>query len=322
MRIRIISIIAAICVLFVVSVAAAIDIKQSTSRNVSVFMVDTADHITGLTGLTLTIYASKNGGAMSQISPSQTELDYGWYSLALTDTHTDTIGDLVLHVTGTSADPSDLRLNVVANVEADSYGIVNNVTYGNSAIKTAVVAIPTNPLLDDDVRLPATIIASQADLSTHDTDIKAAIEGIPAGATPAEIWGYADRSLTTSPITLPVMQGSVYTATATPFREVPIVRGDSPTVTFELFDSDGNPANYTGWTPKFGAKASPSDTAYVIAVKDAVWVDASKGQGYVALTSTDTATVKKLYAEIELRNGDQRLTAIKFVLKIMEDVIR
>src|SRR4051812_24240518 len=87
-------------------------LKQSTAANVMVLMVDSADHVTGKTGLTLTITASKDGGAFGSITPTVTERGTGWYNLALTTAHTDTRGDLVLHLTATGADPADLVCRV------------------------------------------------------------------------------------------------------------------------------------------------------------------------------------------------------------------
>lgn len=97
-------------------------LKQSTARNVLVFMTDSTDHVTGKASLTLTITASKDGGAFASISPTVTERGSGWYSLALTASHTDTLGDLALHVTATGADPSDVREQVFAALpgEADA----------------------------------------------------------------------------------------------------------------------------------------------------------------------------------------------------------
>lgn len=86
--------------------------KQSTAKNVMVLMVDSTDHITGKTGLTLTITASKDGGAFASIAPTVTERGSGWYSVALTAAHTDTLGDLALHITGAAADPADMVLLV------------------------------------------------------------------------------------------------------------------------------------------------------------------------------------------------------------------
>lgn len=90
--------------------------KQSTATNIMVFMTDSSDHITGKTGLTLSITASKDGAAFASITPTVTERGNGWYNLALTAAHTDTIGDLALHITATGADPSDLINRVMSEV--------------------------------------------------------------------------------------------------------------------------------------------------------------------------------------------------------------
>ncbi len=95
-------------------------LKQSTTANVMVFMTDIADHVTGKAGLTLTITQSKDGGAFASITPTVTDRGNGWYNLALTTTHTNTLGDLALHITGTGADPTDLLARVVAgSLDAD-----------------------------------------------------------------------------------------------------------------------------------------------------------------------------------------------------------
>lgn len=86
--------------------------KQSTAKNVMVLMVGAADHITGLAGLTLTITSSKDGAAFAGIAPSVTDRGSGWYAVALTAAHTDTLGDLALHITGAAADPVDMVLLV------------------------------------------------------------------------------------------------------------------------------------------------------------------------------------------------------------------
>jgi len=95
-------------------------LKQSTAYDLSVFMTDSADHVTGKTGLTLTITAGKAGAAFASISPTVTERGSGWYSAALTTSHTDTNGDMAFHITGTGADPSDLVVQIRANVLGDT----------------------------------------------------------------------------------------------------------------------------------------------------------------------------------------------------------
>jgi hypothetical protein len=99
-------------------------LKQSTARNKMGFMVDETDHVTGLAGLTLTITASKDGAAFASISPTVTDRGNGWYNIALTSSHTDTLGDLALHVTSTGADPLDLQYDVVTDLPGAEFTTV------------------------------------------------------------------------------------------------------------------------------------------------------------------------------------------------------
>lgn len=116
-------------------------------------------------------------------------------------------------------------------------------------------------------------------------------------------------------VVLPVMQGEVYSAVAVQDKEVKIVKGDTPRITFD-FESD-----YTGWTVWFAAKEKLSDTTYAISLREVTWSDASLGQGYIDLSATDTDLLGKYFAELELRQGAQRLTAMKYKLVIIDDVI-
>lgn len=104
------------------------EVKVSTTKNLMVFMTDVLDHVTGKTGLTLSISASKDGSSFSTITPTVTERGYGWYNIALTSSHLDTIGDLVLHITSTGADPTDLILQVIYHTP---FGIKKNTAYNN-----------------------------------------------------------------------------------------------------------------------------------------------------------------------------------------------
>jgi hypothetical protein len=89
-------------------------LPQNTAANITVFLVDSADHRSGKTGATLTVEVSKDGGAFSSISPTVTELSYGWYKLELTSSHTDTQGEITFHITAPDADPIDYQCLVVA----------------------------------------------------------------------------------------------------------------------------------------------------------------------------------------------------------------
>jgi hypothetical protein len=106
-----------------------------------VLMVDSSDHITGIAGLTLAITASKNGAAFSSISPTVTDRGDGWYNIALTSAHTDTLGDLALHIVETGsplagADPTDVVDEVVAALPGEAVEVEANVVAING------VAIP------------------------------------------------------------------------------------------------------------------------------------------------------------------------------------
>jgi hypothetical protein len=116
-------------------------LKLSTARNAMVFMVDSSDHITGKASLTLTITASKDGAAFASITPTVTDRGSGWYSLALTTTHTDTLGDLALHLTGTGADPTDVVYQVVTALPGDAGSLT---TTERNAIADALMVRATS----------------------------------------------------------------------------------------------------------------------------------------------------------------------------------
>ena len=111
-------------------------LKQSAAYTRMVLMVSATDHITGLAGATLTINASKAGGAFAVITPTVTDRGNGWYSLALTAAHTDTLGDLALRITATGADPTDVLDQVTAQ-DPNVANVPANVVQVNGAAQTA-----------------------------------------------------------------------------------------------------------------------------------------------------------------------------------------
>lgn len=100
-------------------------LKQSTARTRTFLMVDSTDHLTGKTGLTVTLTLSKNGGAFGAAGGAVSEISSGWYSVALNTTDTNTLGDLAYHATGTGADPSDWADDVLVDLPG---GAVSSVT--------------------------------------------------------------------------------------------------------------------------------------------------------------------------------------------------
>jgi len=91
-------------------------VLQSTSSDpLFFFLTQSSDHITGLTGATATTTISKNGAAFGAPAGAVTEIANGWYQVAGNATDTNTLGDILLHATATSADPCDM---IVAQVVA------------------------------------------------------------------------------------------------------------------------------------------------------------------------------------------------------------
>jgi hypothetical protein len=82
-------------------------LKKSTAWNRAFLMVESADHITGLTGATVSVTLSKNGGSFATAGGSVSEIGNGWYYVGLNTTDTGTAGDLAYHCTATSGDPTD-----------------------------------------------------------------------------------------------------------------------------------------------------------------------------------------------------------------------
>src|SRR2546427_11042784 len=82
------------------------ELKQSTPSARMFLMVQSADHITGLTGATVTCTLSKAGAAFGASAGATAEVSSGWYKLSLTTGDTNTLGDLAYHCTAASGDPT------------------------------------------------------------------------------------------------------------------------------------------------------------------------------------------------------------------------
>jgi hypothetical protein len=82
-------------------------LKQSTAYTRMFLMIDSSDHISAKTGLTVTVTLSKAGAAFGAAGGTVTEVANGWYKIVLTTTDTNTLGDLVVHCTSTGADATD-----------------------------------------------------------------------------------------------------------------------------------------------------------------------------------------------------------------------
>jgi hypothetical protein len=113
-------------------------LAQSTAYNRAFFM--------GVTGLTLTLTLSKDGGAFAAASGSVSEISSGWYKIALDTTDTGTLGDLAYHATDGGSNVLDFsdQVAVLPVVLAD--GVAHGGTPGSSTATIACKQLnATNP---------------------------------------------------------------------------------------------------------------------------------------------------------------------------------
>ena len=109
-------------------------IQQSTTYTRSFIMVSSIDHISPLTGATVTVNLSKAGGAFGAAAGTVTEIANGWYKVALTAVDTGTLGDLSVHCTATGGDNTDFADQIVA------FNPLDSVRLGLTALPNAAAA--------------------------------------------------------------------------------------------------------------------------------------------------------------------------------------
>ena len=142
------------------------ELKQLTSYVREFLMVQSSDHITGLTAASPKLNLSMAGAPFASTNAVIAEIGNGYYKASLTSTDTRTLGDLGLHFTAASADPTDFIDQVRANILGDTlpasiagtvtagtvldklgYGLAGTVTAGTVIDKTGYVlaqAFPAN----------------------------------------------------------------------------------------------------------------------------------------------------------------------------------
>lgn len=106
------------------------DILKSSTELPLVFgpLIQSTDHISGLTGVTPTVTISKAGGAFAAPAGAVSEIGNGWYKVAANATDTNTPGPIAVHATATGGDPFD---QVVAQVVAYDPQNATNLGLGN-----------------------------------------------------------------------------------------------------------------------------------------------------------------------------------------------
>lgn len=160
-----------------------------------VFMTQAADHVTGLTGATLTITLSKDGAAFGGISPTVTERGSGWYLVALAGADTDTQGDIVLHVTAAGGDPTDIRGQVFAKVPGDAVALEADAITSAQLSADAIVEIQAGLALStqvDTLEAGIATILTFTDVATS-TRLATASYTVPDNAGIAAIQAKTDQ---------------------------------------------------------------------------------------------------------------------------------
>jgi hypothetical protein len=118
------------------------DVQQSTTAYPLVFLlISSTDHITGLTGATVTATLSKSGAAFGAPAGAVSEIGSGWYKVAGNATDTATLGPLALHATATGADPTDALYPVVAYNPQSATSFVTSVPSVVGAVGSVTGAV-------------------------------------------------------------------------------------------------------------------------------------------------------------------------------------
>lgn len=310
-------------------------LKQSTARNRAILMVQSSDHISGATGLTLTIAASKDGAAFGSITPTVTELANGWYSLALTTSHTGTLGDLALHITSSGADPTDIVDQVVALLPGDAVALqadqAVNVTKVNGTAQTAR-DIGASVLLSPGTGTGQLSIASGV-VSANTTQLAGQAVTAAAGVTfPSSVASPTNitagtiatvTNLTNAPTAgdlTATMKASVTTAATAATPTAAAVTGAVGSVTGAVGSVTGNVGgNVVGTTgdatniSAIKAKtdnlpASPADESLIIAATNGIFTRLGSPAG--ASVSADVASVQSSVTTIG-GNVNSQVPAIK-----------
>jgi phosphotransferase system HPr-like phosphotransfer protein len=115
-------------------------VQQSTTQlALKFFLVLSSDHITPATGLgaTPTVTIRKEGGAFAAPAGAISEIANGWYQVAANATDVNTLGEVLLHATGTGADPTDVVAATVVGFNPQAANINANVVQWNGSTVSA-----------------------------------------------------------------------------------------------------------------------------------------------------------------------------------------
>lgn len=199
----------------------------------------------------------------------------------------------------------------------------NDISAGVHGLKSAVQSVPTNPLLATDSRLNNLPSASTIASTIWDNGTRTLTSG-NAYVNTTSIDEYLSAKHGTGAwnaagnVTVLPFQGAASYETVGQGKDVHVTRGDSVSIPYSIGK------DLTGWTVWFGAKATPADTTYALAPRDITTYVTypSTGSGLINLSTADTdLPVRKYAAEVEIRNGTDVNTVLKFNLLIDAGVL-
>lgn len=160
--------------------------RQQSNINypITFFMTDSADHITGKTGLTPTVILSKNGAGFGAAVGSVSEVGNGWYALAGNATDRNTLGDLAINAAAAGADDFDGRYVIVPWNPFDATDL------GLTDLHAIFAKLPTNYIMgsavqtdkDDAIDAIVGYVDKIDDATDGLTAIKAEVEGLAGAA--------------------------------------------------------------------------------------------------------------------------------------------
>lgn len=98
------------------------------------------------------------------------------------------------------------------------------------------------------------------------------------------------------------------------------VQGDALTERLTLLDENGNAIDLTGQALRLHAKLNPYDAATAFTLVGAIAGDATLGIVDFPVTTTETASVREYWAEIEMTVGAVVETIFRFRIKVERDL--
>lgn len=307
-------------------------LKQSTAYTRTFLMVDSTDHLSPKTGLTVGVYLSKAGGAFTAVSGSVSELSFGWYKVSLNATDTNTLGELAFHCTGSAADLTDFVDQVTSNILGDTLpanvtqwvgvapnALISGTVDGNIHYPNPIIVVATGTVSANVTQwkgsVPNDLVTGTVDAFTHYSN---PVRSFPTGTVDTNVvqWrGTQPNNLVSGTVDAFAHYGN-FSALGTAVGQQRILdridyqRGHH-TVTGNTFYVDGVSGNDTTGD---GSRAAPYQTiskALTVCIAnnhDEIVLLPNSAGGPTTITESATIVVSKAYTQIRGPGRDVLVT--------------